>query len=680
MKYYRKIGIIVLLSLMITGFALVTTSLVLTGIAIIGTADDFNVYFIYVLPDDGSTATISEDFQTIYFDSNVLKSTEDTASLLYEIKNDSRYYDANVSVNFNAVNIVDGTDYSSNYRITKTGFDSSNTTLIPGKESKYGSISIMMTKPVIKSAQIEFTLTLNVSAVERETIAEAEDEYTAAEYITKLSQGDGINMAIDDPDHNPRYIGKDPNNYIVFNDEIWRIIGVFNGKLKIVRQEPITEAYVSFDVSSSDVNDGYGVNEWSESYIKNFLNTEYLNSNLTEDVPMYTWGRIGSDYYNFPYTSVIKSNYIDLISDETWHTSPPNYIEDGYSNDNIVDATASQVYESERGSFAGKICDSSLTTCNDTVERKATWYGKVGLPYYTDVWYSQGETFKKTREECINGSLINSGNSCADQSWFNNGSSILTVSPAADSEYSSRIVEVSYYGFYFTSDYANEGAYVYPTIYLNSDIKFDDPLTNRGTIDHPYLIDGVTHEQGYSIIEGDLDTFGSIVKIGTQEFYVIGQEDDNHVKLFSKHNLGFGSRYFDENKYLTYISQNSMRKAKYNDSYYGGYLPFTTSEYANNITYETSNVKRVVDKYVDYLSMYGVNVSGRLLNYEEAYDLMYSHSPRPDWVMSTCYWTQEITSSNYIYAICNNLSWSQFASKYYSTSYYGARPVIILEK
>ena len=50
-------------------------------------------------------------------------------------------------------------------------------------------------------------------------------------------------------DNNLRFIGADPKNYVWFNDELWRIIGVMNNiddgtgkketRLKIIRNEPI---------------------------------------------------------------------------------------------------------------------------------------------------------------------------------------------------------------------------------------------------------------------------------------------------------------------------------------------------------------------------------------------------------------------------------------------------------
>lgn len=47
--------------------------------------------------------------------------------------------------------------------------------------------------------------------------------------IKKLAASDTTNLATDDTsDKNIRYIGKNPSNYVYFNDELWRIVGVMN--------------------------------------------------------------------------------------------------------------------------------------------------------------------------------------------------------------------------------------------------------------------------------------------------------------------------------------------------------------------------------------------------------------------------------------------------------------------
>ena len=65
-----------------------------------------------------------------------------------------------------------------------------------------------------------------------------------------------------------RYYGKTPNNYVSFNNELWRIIGVIDGKIKIIRNESIGEyAWAS-----------NGSNNWDNASLKSYLNGDYYNS------------------------------------------------------------------------------------------------------------------------------------------------------------------------------------------------------------------------------------------------------------------------------------------------------------------------------------------------------------------------------------------------------------------
>ena len=81
------------------------------------------------------------------------------------------------------------------------------------------------------------------------------------------------------PDQNIRYYGSNPNNYVLFNNELWRIIGVFGNNVKLVRSESLGS--LSWDSSESSVNEGWGVNEWSQADLKNYLNTTYYGGDTT---------------------------------------------------------------------------------------------------------------------------------------------------------------------------------------------------------------------------------------------------------------------------------------------------------------------------------------------------------------------------------------------------------------
>ena len=73
-------------------------------------------------------------------------------------------------------------------------------------------------------------------------------------YIENLYNNEILRKANDlkkdnTPDENIRYYGSNPNNYVRFNNELWRIIGVFGENIKLVRKD-------SLGVLSWDVSDG----------------------------------------------------------------------------------------------------------------------------------------------------------------------------------------------------------------------------------------------------------------------------------------------------------------------------------------------------------------------------------------------------------------------------------------
>jgi len=116
---------------------------------------------------------------------------------------------------------------------------------------------------------------------------EVSSEKLATTVISQLKDKD----LVDDEtvDHNLRYIGTDPANYIDIGDNtLWRIIGVMNNiddgngkketRLKVIRSESIGE--YSWDTSNANVNIGAGVNEWSNSKLMKLLNSETTGEGL----------------------------------------------------------------------------------------------------------------------------------------------------------------------------------------------------------------------------------------------------------------------------------------------------------------------------------------------------------------------------------------------------------------
>lgn len=86
------------------------------------------------------------------------------------------------------------------------------------------------------------------------------------------------------------YKGANPNNYITFNNETWRILSVEPDKtLKIVKNEVLTQNYVWSDNG----------NKWSNSSLNTYLNNNYYNSldsNSQKKVIQHNW-MVGAIYY-----------------------------------------------------------------------------------------------------------------------------------------------------------------------------------------------------------------------------------------------------------------------------------------------------------------------------------------------------------------------------------------------
>ena len=289
----------------------------------------------------------------------------------------------------------------------------------------------------------------------------------ATEYITNLLEYNGEGLKIDNtPDQNIRYYGSDPNNYVRFNNELWRIIGVFGNNVKLVRSEKLGN--LSWDSSESSINSGWGVNEWSQSDLKNYLNTMYYGGT---SVTCYG-GRNNS-------TTTCPTNKLDdasksLIDNHIWNTGAINWGDVYDSTTELFDTV--EFYNAERGSVNGKICSSS-NNCNDTVERTITWTGYVGLPYITDYAYASSENDCNTKID------KSSTYKCKNNNWMHYGQDTWMLSPDANPDFARAVWGV--YGGDVNSYGAALPLFAFPTIYLKSNILIE---SGNGTSSNPYIL------------------------------------------------------------------------------------------------------------------------------------------------------------------------------------------------
>ena len=287
----------------------------------------------------------------------------------------------------------------------------------------------------------------------------------ATEYITNLLEYDGEGLKKDNtPDQNIRYYGSNPNNYVRFNNELWRIIGVFGNNVKLVRSEKL--GYLSWDSSEESINEGRGVNEWSTSALKNYLNTMYYGG---------TSVTCFGDWKNT--TTTCPTNTLDetskaLIDNHTWNTGA---IEHNIRTDTLA------FYKDERGNVTGKICNGGAS-CNDTVERTTEWPGYIGLPYATDYAYASGESICETNmvKKDSNNVYI-----CKNDNWmFKPNTWYWTISPDASSG-SSRSVWFVFGNGCADVHNASLAHAVFPAIYLKSNILIE---SGTGSTSDPYVL------------------------------------------------------------------------------------------------------------------------------------------------------------------------------------------------
>ena len=297
-------------------------------------------------------------------------------------------------------------------------------------------------------------------------------EPSAAETI--LAMGETEELKFDKTeDNNLRYVGTNPNNYVRFNNELWRIIGVFNNiddgsgtketRIKLIRDESIGS--YSWDNKPSGTGSStstIGSNDWTDSALKEVLNNGPYWNRTSGNCPSGQNGATTScDFSTNGLTEEAKS----MISDAVWNLG-------GSSTER--DITASMFYERERGTtvYSG---------------RPTKWTGKIGLIYPSDYGYATSGGSTTNRETCLNKKLYNWGipseSDCKDNDWlYDSSNNQWTLAPYAGS--SDRVFRVYSYGS-LPYSYASIAFGVSPALYLNSNVKISG---GSGTTNDPFVL------------------------------------------------------------------------------------------------------------------------------------------------------------------------------------------------
>ena len=242
-----------------------------------------------------------------------------------------------------------------------------------------------------------------------------------------------------------RYEGKNPDNYIWFNDELWRIIGnipvclesgcsTTENRVKIIRNDSI--GTIKYDESSST---------WMGSNIQNLLNTCYLGKQSS------------CDSYCYSNSTTVKGtcDYSSDGIDVTYYYG--KMVEDVYFNIGTGDGT----YKTAANYYTQEIATHTTTA------------SKIGLMYASDWGYAI---------EGFSGILGSDGNpqNSSDKNWLlKDADSIMT-------SHSSVYLLATYRGGTLSINHNSSlGSPIRPVLYLKSNVYV---VSGTGTKVDPYRI------------------------------------------------------------------------------------------------------------------------------------------------------------------------------------------------
>ena len=342
-----------------------------------------------------------------------------------------------------------------------------------------------------------------------------------------------------------RYAGASPNNWIEFNGEMWRIIGVMptsydsdadtiaeteTNLVKIIRNTHFNGVaptdYKQTGVGSAGSTSGS--NAWSDSQSMIMLNpsTFYTTGhNANGKLPYVDYIR-GEYIYDKKSGVAIYRNPASLWNTGTYTVYRPALVTTsaGYSSTNTFTkcsgSTKTNCFMPFDSDSQGMVATvkwnlggiSSLTVAAETAyswengvtvynsstyPRPTFWYGKVGLPYVSDFAFSEGGSNDGTtysRANCLATSMSSdSGNYrtyCGLMSFivYHNASGTSKGSATSVASMTPYSTNTNYLGLihsggYSTNTYANSSYYNRPVLYLNPDTVY---ISGDGSYDNPY--------------------------------------------------------------------------------------------------------------------------------------------------------------------------------------------------
>ncbi len=312
---------------------------------------------------------------------------------------------------------------------------------------------------IISSLTLLFIMTVGYAAFQTNINITAKGnikKMTAAQYLrTKVTtSGDGLYK---DTYESGRYIykGANPNNYITFNNETWRIISVeVDGSLKILKKDMLPARVFDSKGHRDSTSNGaggtycaqlsYGCNAWATT-------NNFVNGNASG--------------------TVLKDAELNIyLNDNTAGA-------DSYYN-NSLNSTAKELIQWHTWGIGGVIKYNTDLAAQIAIEKSITWAGNIGLISASDAIRANTNI-----EQCGNFKLHYDNMAiCKNTNYLVPVSSFYwIISPY--SGYSHLMCYVHYNGSVDCHS-AFYGGGVAPSVYLISNIT----LKGEGTSKNPYII------------------------------------------------------------------------------------------------------------------------------------------------------------------------------------------------
>ena len=307
-------------------------------------------------------------------------------------------------------------------------------------------------QPTDLDTNIKLDLTYKQYVDPNRPIPSGETTLVGGQEVDIINSGNGL---YEDEYESGRYVyrGANPNNYIEFNNELWRIISKeADGTYKILRNEIVTS--MPFDSSGARTT-GYcsqagmpnrGCNAWSSTANMVGSPSEFTNGTVT--------GTVDADSEMLTY---LNGEYLNSIT-----VNKEKIVNHDYNIGTVVS-------------------DNEDLNAQIEGEKAYKWNGKVGLISHSDYINAN------SNQELCGTDKINSENyeTCRNDDWmYISGTWWWTLSPHADPDRSFYVWGVNSYGRIYVSIARASSAGVRPAVYLTSSLS----LSGSGTQSDPYRI------------------------------------------------------------------------------------------------------------------------------------------------------------------------------------------------